>query len=379
MRGHVRKRGKKWALVYDEGRDEQGNRKQRWRSGYRTREDAENALADIIVRLNQGAYVEPTRQTTGQFLDEWLKAAEVTLRPSTFASYKGLVEQHVRPGIGSVPLQKLSGAHLNALYGDMLAKGRKDGKGGLSPRTVRYAHAIIHRALRDAVRWNRLPRNVADSADPPKATKPPIRRWDAEQLRGFLTRMSEDRLSAAFLLIATTGMRRGEAFGLRWQDVDLEAGQLSVRQTLIAPGYKVQFSKPKTAKGNRSIALDPATVTALKAHRKAQIAERLAFGADYADSGGLVFTEADGSPVNPVRFSKQFERAVKAAGLPRIPLHGLRHTWATVALSAGVHPKVVSERLGHSTISLTLDVYSDVLPGLQEEAAAKVASLVLPG
>jgi integrase len=173
-------------------------------------------------------------------------------------------------------------------------------------------------------------------------------------------------------------MRRGEAFGVRWQDVDLDAGQLSVRQTLIAPGYKIQFSKPKTAKGNRSIALDPATVAALRAYRKQQIEERFALGPDYAESGDLVFTELDGSPVNPVRFSKQFEREVKAAGLPHIPLHGLRHTWATVALSAGVHPKIVSERLGHSTISLTLDVYSDVLPGLQEEAAAKVASLVLP-
>jgi integrase len=380
MRGHVRKRGKTWSVVYDEGRDEDGKRKQRWKSGYRTREDAENALADIIVRLNQGAYVEPTKQTTGHYLDEWLEAAKVTLRPSTFSSYKGLVDQHIKPGVGTIPLQKLTGGHLNALYSKMLdKKGRKDGKGGLSPRTVSYAHAVIHRALRDAVRWNRLPRNVADSADPPKATKPPIRRWDAAQLRDFLKRMNEDRLYAAYLLIATTGMRRGEAFGLRWQDVDFEAGQLSVRQTLIAPGYKVQFSKPKTAKGNRSIALDPTTVAVLKAHRKAQIAERLALGADYADTGGLVFTELDGSPVNPVKFSKQFERAVKAAGLPRVPLHGLRHTWATVALSAGIHPKVVSERLGHATISLTLDTYSDVLPGLQEEAAAKVAALVLPG
>lgn len=189
--------------------------------------------------------------------------------------------------------------------------------------------------------------------------------------------MSGDRLYAAYLLIATTGMRRGEAFGVRWQEVDLDAGQLSVRQTLIAPGYKLRFSTPKTAKGIRSIALDPTTVEVLRARRKAQLEERLALGPDYADTGDLVFTELDGTPVNPVRFSKQFEREVKAAGLPHIPLHGLRHTWATIALSAGIHPKVVSERLGHSTISLTLDIYSDVLPGLQEEAAAKVASLVL--
>jgi hypothetical protein len=166
VRGHIRKRGATWSVIYDEGLDETGRRCQRWQSGFRTRGEAEDALADIIVRLNQGVYVEPTRQTTGAFLAEWLEAAELTLRPSTFASYKALVDLHITPGIGSVPLQSLSGGHLNRLYASLLKEGRTDGKGGLSPRTVRYAHAVIHRALRDAVRWSRVPRNAADSADP---------------------------------------------------------------------------------------------------------------------------------------------------------------------------------------------------------------------
>ena len=172
MRGHVRKRGRTWSVVYDAGLDQNGHRRQRWQSGFRTRNEAEDALADIIVRLNQGAYVEPTKQTTGVYLDEWLDTAEVTLRPSTFASYKGIIDLHIKPGIGSVPLQKLSGGHLNRLYATLLTEGRMDGKGGLSPRTVRYTHAVIHRALRDAVRWSRVQRNAADSADPRRSPRP---------------------------------------------------------------------------------------------------------------------------------------------------------------------------------------------------------------
>jgi len=162
---------------------------------------------------------------------------------------------------------------------------------------------------------------------------------------------------------------------------DLLQGTASIRQTLIAPGYKLAISAPKTRKSRRKVALDPATVEILRAHRKAQLEERFALGPGYPVElepfGDLVFREADGRPVNPVAFSKRFERAVARLELPPIPLHGLRHTWATIALSQNVHPKIVSERLGHSTISVTLDTYSDVLPGLQEEAAANVAALIV--
>jgi integrase len=382
MRGHVRKRGRKWSIVYDEGRDENGRRIQRWRGGFATKKEAEDELAKVLESINTGSYVEPSKLKAGDYLLEWV-ASLGDVRPSTRASYEQNLTKHVKPGIGHLPLQRLTALHLDGLYRSLLQPEKKPGEKlakPLSPRTVQYVHVIVHRALKDAVRKNLLLRNVADAASPPKPQRQEIRRWAAAELGRFLNAVEDDRLYAAWRMLAMTGMRRGEALGLRWSDVDLAAGTISIRQTLIAPGYKLALSTPKTAKGRRKVAIDTATVEAMRAHRKAQLEERLAFGPDYPVTletfGDLVFREADGQPVNPVAFGKRFERTVANLDVPRIPLHGLRHTWATLALSQNVHPKIVSERLGHSTIAITLDTYSDVLPGLQEEAAATVAALV---
>jgi integrase len=313
-----------------------------------------------------------------EYLREWIEAIKPTVRPTTWASYKGNVEQHLIPAIGSIPLQQLGAPRLNVFYAKLLENGRKDGrKGGLSARSVRYVHAILHRALSDAVRWNRLARNVADAADRPRAGRPEMKTWTATELRAFLGHVADDEFSTAYLLLAMTGAGRGEVLGLRWRDVDLDGGRLSIIQTLIAPGYKLAFSTPKNGKP-RSIAVDPGTVEALRTQRKRQLEQRLAFGPDWPDTD-LVFTHADGTPVNPVLFSKRFDRAVKASGLPTIRLHDLRHSHATLALRAGIHPKVVSERLGHSTVGITLDVYSHVTEPMEQAAAATVAALVLEG
>ena len=199
--------------------------------------------------------------------------------------------------------------------------------------------------------------------------------WTAEQLGAFLDGMREHRLYAVFLLLATTGMRRGEALGLRWSDLDLANGRLAVRQTVIAVHHKVEFGTPKTAKGRRTVMLDVATVAALREHRKRQAAERLSIGAGWIDLD-LVFAAADGTPLHPERFSRTFTEHVARLGLPAVPLHALRHGWATLALAAGVRPKVVQERLGHATISITLDIYSHATSGLHSDAAEQVAGLV---
>lgn len=302
-----------------------------------------------------------------------------TLAPSTYASYARNVRCHITPGIGSLPLQGLSADVLTRFYGERLASGGRTGE-GLSPRTVRYLHAIIHAALEDALRWQLVSRNVADAATPPShrtAKAAPPKTWSAADLRTFLDSTSDDRLYALWLLYATTGVRRGEALGLRWSALDLNAAQLSIRQARVTAGYDVHESAPKSEHGRRSVALDPATVKALHAHRKRQLMERLAWGPAYQDSENFVFCRQDGSPLHPDDVSKRFATAVTATDVPRITLHGLRHTWASLALQAGVSPKVVSERLGHASVSFTLDVYSHVLPGMQEDAAAKVVSLVL--
>jgi integrase len=379
MRGSIRRRGSTYTYWLDIGRDPvTGRRRQRTKGGFRTKRECQAALNEAIAALRAGTLVEPSRRTVGRFLvDEWLPAVRVAnVRDSTWASYRMNVEKHLVPGLGAVELQRLTPAQLNAFYRHLLTAGRRNGRGGLAPKTVRYVHSILHRALRDAVRWGYVVRNVADAADPPKAKTPEMRVWSPAQLRVFLDHVRNDRLYAAWLLAATTGMRRGEILGLRWGDLDVEAGRLSVRQPRIVVDYRVQVSEPKTAKGRRSLALDPVTVAALRAHRARQAEERLAVGPGYQESG-LVFTRLDGSPIHPERFSSWFRQYVRAAGLPRIRLHDVRHSYATAALAAGVPAKVVSERLGHSAIAITMDTYSHVLPGLDEQAAGTVARLIL--
>jgi integrase len=312
---------------------------------------------------------------------EWLPAVKSTIRPSTYAAYTQHVECHIVPHIGTTKLAKLTGAQVNALYAKLAETGARDGKKGLSPMTIHHVHACLHKACKDAVRWGRLARNPLDAADPPRksgdGTKE-MKTWTKEQLRQFLGSVADDRLGALRHTIAFTGMRRGEALGLRWSDVDLENGRLAVRRALIPTNRDVVVSEPKTAKGRRVIALDPATVEALKAQAMRQLDEQNQWEEGWIDTG-LVFTRESGEALDPESVSRFWRQAVKKSMLPTIRLHDLRHTHATLALQAGIHPKVVSERLGHATVSITLDTYSHAIPAMQEEAAALIADLVLAG
>jgi integrase len=291
----------------------------------------------------------------------------------TLAMYEICVEAYLLPRIGCLRLPELSPSHLNALYGELLERGGRAGR-GLADKTVRNVHTIIHRALTDAVRWGLLARNVADDADPPRKRSREMRTRTREQLRTFLDHTRDDRLFAAFVLAATTGIRRGEVLGLRWSDMDLDAGRLAVRRSLVVVRSRLEFSDTKSGRG-RQVALDPTSKAVLRLHRRHQAEERLAWGAAYRDDD-LVICREDGSPLHPGRLVDAFERHAKGAGLPRIRFHDLRHTHATLALAAGVHPKVVSERLGHASIAITMDTYSHPIPTLDEEAARTVASLV---
>lgn len=380
MKGSIVKRGNGYSFVVELDRDPiTGKRRQKWHSGYPTKKAAQAALAETVNAVNKGLYVEKTRQTVSEFAAEWLAAIEPTVRPATHYSYSRNLRLHVLPYLGSAPLASVDAGTLNGLYARLLAEGRRNQLGGgLSGRSVGYVHTIVHRLFKDAVRWGRLARNPAASADPPKASataRQELPIWSPLELRAFLSSIATDRLAALYLLLATTGMRRGEALGLRWADVDLDAGRAAIRQTVIVVNHQIQLGQPKTAKGTRKIELDPATVTALREHRKRQAAERLLVGRGWADQG-LVFCQPTGAPMHPERVSEAFTRRTRSAGLPIIRLHDLRHTWATLALGAGVHPKVVQERLGHSTISVTLDIYSHATSALHSDAANKVAGLI---
>jgi integrase len=378
MRGHIRKRGAKWCVVVDIGRDESGRRRQKWHSGFESKRAAEAALTDIKSRLATDTYVTPSKETTGAFLTRWLDSKRASVRPTTLRSYTGTIEQYVRPQLSGIPVQRLSPAHLNALYADLLANGRRGSAGGLSPRTVRYVHTILRKALADALRWNVIVRNPADAATAPVPRTPEMTVWTAQEARRFLQGIKDDPLRALWTLALTTGMRRGELLGLKWTDVDLESARLSVRRSLaVVDGGPVE-SEPKTRRGRRSISLDESTVALLRQHRAEQAAQRLALGKPFT-GGEYIFVSPDGHPIHPDTVTKRFQVLARRAKLPRIRFHDLRHTHATLALQAGVHPKVVSERLGHASTVITLDTYSHAVPALEEEAAARIASLLSGG
>jgi integrase len=349
------------------------------KAGFASRKEAQAAMAKVMVAVEERSYVAPSRLTVREYLTrEWLPAIEVTVRPTTYRSYVQHVSFHIVPHIGSLKLEKVNGASLNALYAKLADSGKRDGKRGLSPRTVHHVHVCLHRALRDAVRWGRLFRNPVDAADPPRVAglgSREMKTWSAAQVRAFLEATKDDRLYPLWRLLALTGMRRGEVLGVKWEDIDFEASRLSVRRSLIPLGAEVVVSEPKTARGRRSIALDAETVEVLKAQAARQLAEQQQFGANWYDSGYLC-TKEDGQPYHPEVVSRSFRQAVKKAMLPMIRPHDLRHTHATLALQAGIHPKVVSERLGHANVSITLDTYSHAIPAMQEEAAERIAGLV---
>jgi integrase len=370
--GTVIRRGSTWTVVLDLGKGPDGKRIRNWHPGYPNEKAAERARVELLAALGRGAYVEPSKRTMGPFLrEDWLPGLRAQVRPSTWAEHRSKVEVHLVPAIGQVPLQRLTPGHLNTLYADLLERG-------LSARTVLHVHATIRRALADATRWGLVPRNVALLSSPPRPGRPELQVWTAADLRSFLAFVEDDRLYALWLLAASTGMRRGEVLGLQWPDVDLGRARVAVRRSLVTVGHQVVVSEPKTAKGRRSVALDPTTVAGLKAWRKHQTAERLAWGPAWTDSG-LVFTCEDGRPLHPREATRAFTRHVLAAELPIIRLHDLRHTHATLALAAGVHPKIVQERLGHANIAITLDTYSHAVPALEEQAARTVADLVFGG
>src|SRR5829696_7012332 len=352
--GWTRKRGSTWTWYIEDVPDPRtGRPRQVSKGGFRTRKEARDALLEAQAALRSGTFVEPSRRTVGSYLlEEWLPDNQPPrLRPSSFANYTIYTRTHVVPRLGDIELQRLTPSNLSAFYRALLT---------------------------DAVRLGYLVRNVADVVTPPRGASPEMQIWTPEQLRAFLTHARQDRLYALWLLVATTGMRRAELAGLRWVDVDLDAARLSPRRPRVVVNYVVHESEPKTRMGKRSLALDPATLAALREHQARQEQERAAVGPAWMDSG-LVFTRPDGAPIHPDLITDWFRRLARSAGLPPIRLHDVRHSYATAALAAGVPAKVVSERLGHATIAITLDVYSHVIPGMDAQAANAVASLILDG
>jgi integrase len=375
-----------WAFVLDLGKRGDGGRRRALRSGFETKQEAEQARADLIAETVSG-YVAPSKLTVAAYLvDRWLPRTRTT--PKTRADRETHMKAYVVPRIGGLALQELTGDHLTEMYDDLAVSGRTRKPDpelgwGLSPTTIRRIHTQLHKAFEDAIRWGLLNRNPCDRADPPSTSEVKARAREArrsytwDQLRAFVSTAEADRLFAMWYLFATTGMRRSEMAALLWRNIDLDTGLLSVTRTAVEASGKVyERELTKSSSSRRAIELDDVDVQILRQHRKRQAEEQLAFPGQWRDPD-RVFTSPVGGRLYPPDITKAFHGLLDDAGLPRIRLHDVRHTLATLMLKSGEVTKVVTERLGHSTTAYTQDAYQEVMPGMQRDAARRFREKLL--
>lgn len=371
MKGHVRERSPgKWAIVIDIY-DEQGNRRRKWHTFHTTsKRKAEEECARLVAEMRGGSYVEPSKLTIAAYLDTWLGHAKSQVTPRTHERYSEIVRKNIGPAIGSVNLTKLRPQQIADAYSKALTSGRRDGKGGLAPTTVVYMHRVLKQALSQAVRWKMLATNPADAVDPPKVERSALQTYDMPQTAELIERIRGSRLMIPVLLGVMCGLRRGEIVALRWRNVDLQARKLLIVESAEQTKAGVRYKPPKSGKG-RGVALSASVAEELRLHKLKQAEELLKLGVRQDDSA-FVYAQENGDPVQPRSLTHAWMKASASGYLPRIRFHDLRHAHATHLLANGVHPKVASERLGHSRVGVTLDLYSHVLPGMQEDAASRV-------
>lgn len=390
MRGIVVKKGKGWYVVL-EMKTEDGGRDRKWRSPRKelglkkpaTKKQAEELLIKLSHDLQQGTYIAPNDMTFGELLDRWLDIhGKQNLAKTTYAIYASHIRKHIKPELGAIQVTKLKAFHLQQFYSKKLEGGRADKKdGGLSPKSVVGIHKVISSALKVAVTWELVAKNVAETISPPRVPETPQETWTADHAQAFLRAIDGHRLRPLYVLAIATGMRRGEILGLRWQDIDWNKGTIQIVQSMVATPDGQIITDTKTSSGRRSVVISGGLLALLKEHQEKCREEAAVLGTTkgHAPNGNqLVFTSERGTPLNPRNLLRHFYSACERAGVPKIPFHALRHTHATIMLKQGVHPKIVSERLGHSRVGVTLDIYSHVLPGMQAEAADLVEQAVLP-
>lgn len=355
MKGSIRRQGERsWEVRVYLGRGANNRKLYRSHTVRGTKKDAERELARLVTQIHSGEYVEPNRMTTGEYLEKWLADyAKANVTAKTFERYEEMVKKHLTPALGHIRLAKLAPLHVQAYYTEALQKGRRDGSGGLSAKTVLHLHRLLREALQQAVRWQLVVRNVADAVEPPRPVRKEMRALDEGQTARLLEAAAGTRLFLPILLAVTTGARRGELLALRWSNVDLDSSRVTIRQSLEQTRRRLAFKTPKNGKA-RVVALPPLAAEALRRHKVEQAKTRLMMGSAYADQG-LVLARPDGRPFDPSETSKAFRKLIRKTKLPVIRFHDLRHGHATHLLRQNVPLKVVSERLGHSGIAITGD------------------------
>lgn len=360
MRGHVRKRGNTYSVVLFVGYKPDGKPQYKWYGGHRTKKEADKFLAEKIKEFNDGNLATESGVTVRKYFEAWLEHEATQVRVSTLVGYKSIVNAHILPNFGGKKLDKLKPLDIQRLYDALLTSGK-------APRTVIHLHTLLHSAFGRAVKWGMLTRNIVEQVEPPHAKKHEFAVWTRDQVLAYLQEAEKTRYYVLFLLALTTGLRLGELQGLKWIDVDFEQSELHVKRSRTWKTGEGLDLHPKTAHGRRIVALSGSSVAALRKHKAFQAEEKLR-SKDYQD-GLYIVTREDGVVPHPVTIRELHTKLCKRAGVPYIRIHDMRHTHATLLLEQGVHPKIVSERLGHSAIGITLDTYTHVLPSLQHKTA----------
>lgn len=372
MKGHIRERGTgNWYAVIDRPDPATGKRKRKWIAlDAKGKREAQIECARIISEIDGGTHIDAKRITVAQFLEQWLEHTKASVSPRTFARYGEIARKSIAPAIGNVTLAQLKPQQISTMYAKALTSGRRDGKGGLSPRTVHHLHRVTKQALRQAVKWQMLVRNPVDAVDAPKVERQTMQTFDMEQTAEALTLAKPHRVFVPALLAALCGLRRGEVAALRWGRIDLDRAEASIVESAEQIGSVVRYKPPKSGRG-RHIALPAYVVEELRAWRVRQAQELLRLGVRPSPDTFIV-TREDGQPMQPDSITQQWDRFITRSELPQIRFHDLRHAHATHLLASGVNPKIASERLGHSKVQITLDLYSHVMPGMQEDAVSRV-------
>lgn len=389
---YQRKDGR-WVAQATVGRDYETGKPKRITFYGKTRKEVSEKLSAALHDVQNGTFVEPTKITFADWLDTWLKEyAKPQVRPTTYDSYEYLIRVHIKPGLGGTYLKDLQPAQIQRFYNQKLQEPKMDRCKEenrkknpdreiqfLSPRTVRYMHIVIHESLEQALKEGKITRNPAKATRPPKVEKKEANYMNMDDIARFLRDIAGDRWYPVFITVLGSGLRLGEVAALKWSKIDLQKGAIYVNEAVsrvkndaeTGPKTKLIFQNTKTQKGMRTIPLPADVVNELKRLKARQAQEKFMLGKAYQDQG-FVFTWEDGRMVDPGYLSKYFLKLIRKSGIPNIHFHSLRHTYASMMLQADVHPKVVQEIIGHSTIGMTLDTYSHVMPGLKEAAAEKL-------
>lgn len=375
MKGCFNKVGNSWGFTLTIGKDANGKRKQKRFGKYTTKKDAEKACAEMIYQIDNNLAADPKKITLATYLRQWLENYRPNMTICTYDGYSNNIEKHIIPSLGNIPLQKLHPMQIQSFYNDKLKNGRLDKKGGLSVSSIRYIHATLRKALNDAVKMQYLVRNVSEFVDPPKSKAYEAKFLTKTEVDRMLLALKDSNIFVPILLAVGLGLRRGEVLGLQWEDVDFENKRISIKRSLLPGMNGYYFSDLKTAKSKRVLTVPQNIMDYLKREKKRHAENKLFFGGGYKDIN-MVCCNEDGSPISPASLNHRFSAFLKKNNIPHLRIHDLRHTNASLMLKQGISMKVASDRLGHTTIGITMDLYTHVDDELQQDAAERLNKII---